>query len=394
MVITITQQKLEMIIKLLAIDGKNGLTWSGCLPSSIKPYFRKIQLSKKTVIIRKISKNVKVKKIKNKTSQKSFKGKTMKLIFLFFSRGSCWWGHAHMMIGRIAESYLTRKQLQKVERILKYGEYPEQTITETSTWHDDLKDTYKMSLMGNWHFSDGPIIQSDNVTIPPPTFNVSTYLDSAWRTLSNSTTTDPWTWSFHLRGIIHFVGDVHTPHHNCALFNENFTKGDAGGNGYKLNCPYGSACNNIHFLWDAVGFYCPILNPLVQKYSSEFQENVTKLMEEIPESSLPEDLDTYDSMKWNKESFDVAEKYGYATPMNSWPSQEYIKTVQTQGKRRVALAGYRLGRILKRIADNVPIENEPNIREICMWVLNGILVVVSTCFGILTFVRRQHYIAL
>jgi hypothetical protein len=296
-----------------------------------------------------------------------------------------------MMIGRIAESFLSSKQLKNYENILGSGQFPRQTITECSTWHDDLKDVYKLYTMGNWHFADGPFVNTTNesaISIPPETYNVSTYLDSAWRSLMNPTTTDPWIWSFHIRGIVHFVGDIHTPHHNCALFNEDFPTGDAGGNGYKLNCPYGSACNNIHFIWDAVGFYCSLTNPLIQKYKDEFQVNVTKLMEELPESSRKEDLTTYSPSKWNNESLDIAKKYGYATPMNDWPSEDYLEIVRTQGKDRVVLAGYRLGHILKTLADKMPNISESHGREIGMWILNVILAIVSTLFLFLN--KKKH----
>jgi hypothetical protein len=315
------------------------------------------------------------------------------MISLFCVLSRSWWGHTHMIVGRIAESFLSANELKKYENALAYGQYPRQTITETSVWHDDLKDMYSLYTMGNWHFEDQPLIKSENVNIPPPTYNISSYLDSAWRSLSNTTTTDPWIWSFHIRGIVHFLGDIHTPHHCCALFNDDFPSGDYGGNRYKLNCPFGSACNNMHFLWDSVGFYHTLLNPLNPIYKDQFQENVTKMMEEFPESTINADLTTYNPSAWNAETFKVAEKHGYGIPMYSWPTETYLETVRTESKKLIVLAGYRLGHILKSLVDRVPGEGNSYGREIGVWIFNVILVVVSVVFLFLTKKKKQEYVS-
>lgn len=297
------------------------------------------------------------------------------------------------MIGRIAENMLSSSERKKFEGILRYGQLPIQTITESTTWQDDLKDSYKLDVMGLWHFSDGPIVKGDNVEIPPPTYNITTYLEDAWRTLTNPTTTDPWVWAFHLRSILHFVADVHTPHHNVALFtNDNFRRGDAGGNGYKLNCVYGSACNNIHFLWDSAGLLYNIYNPLIPKFRDEFSSNATNFVKEFPESRFTGksfDLKTYEPYKWHNESYDVAVKVGYDTPMYGWPSEDYFEKVRTQCKDRIALAGYRLGSVLKQLVDSIPYDVPSSTREIIVWIVDAVLIVLSILFVILTKHKKK-----
>ena len=313
---------------------------------------------------------------------------------LFLGSGASWWGHAHMMIGRIAESLLTSKEKKKIEAVLRYGQHPIQTITEATTWQDDLKSTYSLSVMETWHFLDHPINKGKNTSIPPPTYNITTYMDSAYRALKDKTTTDPWVWAFHLRSLIHFVADVHTPHHNVALFNDLFPKGDAGGNGYKLNCNLGSACNNIHFLWDSAGFYFPIYNPLIPKYRAEFQKNATKLINELPQShytSQNMDVKTFFPEVWHNESYEVAYNFGYNTTMYGWPSKDYFTTVQTQSKERIAISGYRLGYFLKEVVGNIPVEPTSNTREIVVWVVDVVLIVLALIFVILAKKKDVKY---
>ena len=315
------------------------------------------------------------------------------MLFFFFTHSLSWWGHAHMLIGRIAEMQMTSKQKKKIETILSYNQMPIQDITRSSTWHDDLKDTYKLYLMGNWHFSDKVLIfeESPDIQIAEPTYNITSYLKSAWKSLQDPTTTSLWAWNFHLRGLTHFIGDVHTPHHNCALYSKEFPTGDAGGNGYKLNCPYGSACMNIHFLWDSVALYAGILNPLIPLYKEEFQKNVSLLLDEIPKSSLTNDLEAYDPLEWNDESFQDAKDYGYNTPQNQWPNETFFETVRTVGKKRIALAGYRLGHILAELADKAPISTTTYPSEIASWVINAVLLILIIVFSILNFRKPTKY---
>ena len=68
------------------------------------------------------------------------------MLAFFIYHSICWWGHAHKIIGRIAEKTMSSSQIEKIETILGSNQTPIQSITESSTWHDDLKDTYKLYL--------------------------------------------------------------------------------------------------------------------------------------------------------------------------------------------------------------------------------------------------------
>lgn len=313
------------------------------------------------------------------------------MIFLLISQSLSWWGHSHMMIGRIAENMLTSSERKKLEAIISYGALPTQTITEATTWQDDLKDTYDMQAMGIWHFTNRPIIRTEDVHIPPPKFDVLTVLNSSWRALTDKTTTDPWVWAFHIRNLLHFVADVHTPHHNVALYDKDlFPNGDAGGNGYKLNCVYGSACNNIHFLWDSAGLMFNLFNPLYPKYRDEFAENATNIVKDLPESYYSnKDLKSFKPKSWSDESFEVVKTYGYNTTMYGWPQETYFSTVRYQCKLRIVIAGYRLGYILKSLVNDIPISVPNNAREVAIWIVDAILVVFSIILVILLRHKRN-----
>ena len=311
----------------------------------------------------------------------------------FFIHSVSWWGHAHRMIGRIAEIFLSSSELKKFNKIIQSYQYPLQTITECATWQDDLKDNYGVRTFYQWHFSDETFIDGDcsNCAIMEPTYNITSYLKSAIKTLTNPTTTSVWAWAFHIRSIVHFVGDVHMPLHNTARYNNDFPEGDKGGNLYTLNCNYGSSCSNVHALWDSVGNLFNINNPLIPIFRNGFQENVTNLIKEFPKSAYDYDLETFNPDQWHNESFELSKQYVYQTPKDQWPSSSYFSQSQQIAKKRVVAAGYRLGHFLKSVAGNLPIDNDNYTREIIAWIINGILLILSVVFAVLSTRKTDTY---
>ena len=126
-------------------------------------------------------------------------------------------------------------------------------------------------------------------------------------------------------------------------------------------------------------------------YISEFSSNVTKYIKKHKESSYgSKDLKTVDIMGWRDESFSIVSEYGYTTPQNEEPSQEYITKCRELSIDRVMLAGYRLGNMLRTIIDTRGLPGEADsasVREIVIWCINAALFVLS-CF--LFFKGKQN----
>mmetsp|Transcript_23011 Transcript_23011/g.58353 ORF Transcript_23011/g.58353 Transcript_23011/m.58353 type:complete len:125 (-) Transcript_23011:857-1231(-) len=92
--------------------------------------------------------------------------------------------------------------------------------------------------MATWHFAD-TAYNPENITLPistrVPGEDVMWALQGCMETFSSvakNPASSPWIWSFQLRALIHFVGDVHQPLHNGQLFDHQFPNGDEGGNLY------------------------------------------------------------------------------------------------------------------------------------------------------------------
>lgn len=55
--------------------------------------------------------------------------------------------------------------------------------------------------------------------------------------------------SYALRLLIHYLGDIAQPLHSTTRVNDEFPKGDLGGN--RVPLPYHYTVDNLHALWDA-----------------------------------------------------------------------------------------------------------------------------------------------
>ena len=296
-----------------------------------------------------------------------------------------------MIIGENAQKFLPKNQIENINSLISSFNLPQQTIASCAGWQDDLLMPHMLTVMSQWHYEDTPFVAETPLPkpTPNPTYNVSTYIESAWRTLTNPTTTDRWIWSFHLRSLIHFVGDIHTPHHNIARFTPQFPDGDMGGNLYTINCEFGSSCQNIHFLWDSVGRVYPIADPTLPIYQDEVVKNASALEDEFPLDSFEHLIDGIDVGEWSEESNEIARELGYSTPMDEPPSDEYMNEMRHAAKRRVAMAGYRLGNILKILADKglIPEKESPPVTaiEVFIWIVDIIAFIVIVVFTILLF---------
>ena len=58
--------------------------------------------------------------------------------------------------------------------------------------------------------------------------------------------------SFHLRLLIHYIGDIHQPLHTSSRYTKEYPNGDEGGNYYKVSEKKVSEIKNLHMLWDSV----------------------------------------------------------------------------------------------------------------------------------------------
>ena len=147
-------------------------------------------------------------------------------------------------------------------------------FTECATFADEIKSKY--SYQADWHFIDQPYFSDGGSEADFPDFKMSStdvidaltdltaflkgetvsasspYISAIKGSFSNSNDQ----LSFALRLVIHYVGDIHQPLHAVSEVNNEYPKGDRGGNSEWID-PNVSGVGNLHSVWDSVIYTYP-----------------------------------------------------------------------------------------------------------------------------------------
>ena len=84
--------------------------------------------------------------------------------------------------------------------------------------------------------------------------------------------------SYAFRMLVHLIGDIVQPLHSMNRFNEEYPKGDSGGNRFKLKYRYG--VKSLHSLWDKVLYQerKNIRRPISEKNWDKLSNKVDQIM--------------------------------------------------------------------------------------------------------------------
>ncbi len=148
------------------------------------------------------------------------------------------WGKTgHRTTGEIAERYLTKKAKRKIDQLLK-GE----GLAFVANYGDDIKSDSLYDKYYAWHYVNFPF--GEKYEAHPKSdrgdliVGITTCID---KLNSDLTTEDEKT--FHLKMLVHFIGDLHQPLH------VGMAK-DKGGNDFQVR--WFKNGTNLHRVWDYV----------------------------------------------------------------------------------------------------------------------------------------------
>lgn len=157
-----------------------------------------------------------------------------------------------------------------------------------------------------------------------------------------------------MRLLIHYVGDQHQPLHSTTRLDKEYPKGDRGGNDFPLPSHY--SLKELHAVWDRV-LYEFKTNPHLPFDAAgfaTFDDEVSKLLEDHPLSSLP-DTTNLDPNTWEDESFAVVTAFAYkGIKEGEKLPDSYVSEGQKYAETRLVTAGYRLANMLKSLKINPP----------------------------------------
>lgn len=272
-----------------------------------------------------------------------------------------WWDEGHMAIAKIAYDRLTPAAREEATRLIAIFSpfFPDSTTFITSAcWPDDISDR-GIRGFSSWHHSSLPYDPDAFLTASETEKAIALLvgkdtiyaLNECMNTLQNPESID-WAKGLMLRFFIHFVGDLHQPLHCASLYNGQFPRGDWGGNLFNIVW-HGHRKANLHAFWDSI---CglgekKLPRPLNKQDQVSIDTLANHICTQFPESAFSEQaLNDEDFCHWREEGYHIAITQAYqGICIGQAPSKDYITKGQETASSRIALAGYRLARLLNKI---------------------------------------------
>lgn len=359
----------------------------------------------------------------------------MFLVFLFQGVLS-YWNEPHETIAYIASLNLKEEHIAWIDKLFSIWPGEERNMISSAVWQDEVKSSH-FSNMGVWHYYDQPYGVHGykyNTNQFFDFFNVNHSVSDSMKAIMDPTTTSIWSLAFHLRSLIHFVGDAHTPMHAITGFSEVNTGGDAGGNfitnlGNIKSTWGGQPSGNLHKVWDSSMFRLQETGAYTNK-KSEFIKNATSILEYGKSQNIP-NQDDLTPMTWLNYAYQVAIMTYENLTLVDKGAKKYDgnldnlkKLGETDGRKLIYLGGHRLGLILRKFFDErglpeinidkpatplpiptatqVPDENQDTggdgkvkypfgmeLREIIAWGLDVIFLMINIIYTILVLKERK-----
>ncbi len=150
--------------------------------------------------------------------------------------GFAWGATGHRAVGAIAEKHLSKKALKAVHRILG-----DESMAMASTWMDDVRSDRTYDFTRDWHWVTIPDGSTYASAEKNPKGDVVEAINRMVVALKSGTLSHDEE-VFHLKVLIHLIGDLHQPLH--------VGRGDdKGGNSFQVR--WFKKGSNLHRVWDS-----------------------------------------------------------------------------------------------------------------------------------------------
>jgi len=146
-----------------------------------------------------------------------------------------WGQNGHRATGKIAENHLNKKAKKRIDKLLKG-----QSLAFVSTYADEIKSDSAYRKYYSWHYVNMDLEESYADATKNPKGDIVTGINKCIEVLKDTNSSDE-DKSFHLKMLVHFVGDLHQPMHIGQ-------KEDKGGNAIQVEW-FGKE-TNLHAVWD------------------------------------------------------------------------------------------------------------------------------------------------
>jgi hypothetical protein len=148
-----------------------------------------------------------------------------------------------------------------------------------------------------------------------------------------------------LAWVLHLGGDIHQPLHATARVTPTEPEGDRGGNLFALDGDH-----DLHSFWDGI-LSSSNFHWFFWSEDAYVRRIAASITAEHPPSEYGERIDNLDFSSWARESFEISMARVYELEPGERPPASYQRQAVEIARERIALAGYRLARVLESRLD-------------------------------------------
>ena len=285
---------------------------------------------------------------------------------LLAATAHAWDPAGHMLVDQIAWTQMkpaARTRAADIVRTLEntYNNSQPYNFVTAGAWMDDMRSK-KGYAWSKWHYVNIDWTADGAAFALPEPPHVVWAIGESLKTLKAAETA-PDKAAEALAMVLHFVGDVHQPMHAT-------DRGDRGGNqvlirGIPFSDLWPGTVANLHAFWDkafrfdkveekiAEAWKCPA-TPDRPKNPDEgvIAEQAAKIVAKYPAAAMTAEAAQTDPVEWTRESHRLGCVSGYPTQFEASDhhvvelSAEFAAKSRAVAERQIALAGYRLARVL------------------------------------------------
>ena len=146
-----------------------------------------------------------------------------------------WGPTGHRALSKIAEKKLKKKVKREIEKLLDG-----QSIVYVSTYSDEIKSDKKYRKFSAWHYVNFPFGQTYKESKKSKYGDLATGIEECKRIIKSDSSSKE-DKAFHLKMLIHLIGDLHQPLHVGRAE-------DKGGN--TIQVQWHGKGTNLHHVWD------------------------------------------------------------------------------------------------------------------------------------------------
>lgn len=229
------------------------------------------------------------------------------------------WGKTgHRVIGQIAQDHLTPSALRAVTELLD-GE----TLATVSTYADEIRSNSAYDGFKKWHYVNMPLDKKYE-EVEHTQDNIVIAIERCVDAIKGGALTKEQK-AFHLKFLVHLVGDIHQPLHVGRAE-------DYGGN--KIYVEFFKDGTNIHRVWDT---------DMIENFNMSYTE-----ISEYLQSYKKQDFAQGNAICWANESQEIVKKV-YEIEVGDQLSYSYIYNNFYIVKDRLYRAGIRLANLINSI---------------------------------------------